>query len=76
MANDIQKLYDLPEISFIDDLTADTLLEEMISDFQEKYNELTGEYEVLGEFDKYRILLNAVALKNYQVCQYIDRAGK
>ena len=32
-SNEIQKLYDLPEISFIDDITFDEILEEMISDY-------------------------------------------
>lgn len=76
MANDIQKLYDLPEVSFIEDIAADTLLEEMIIDFQDKYFELTGEYETLGELDKYRILMNASVLKIYQAFQTIEKAGK
>lgn len=76
MANDIQKLYDLPEVSFIEDIAADTLLEEMITDFQDKYYELTGEYETLGELDKFRILMNASVLKIYQAFQTIEKAGK
>lgn len=76
MASDIQKLYSLPDISFIDDISAESILQEMISDFQEKYEELTGDYEELTEFDRYRILMNASVLKIYQAYQYIDRAGK
>lgn len=76
MANDISKLYDMPDISFIDGITADTLLEDMISDFEGKYYELSGEYEVLGELDKNRLLLNATVLKLYQAYQYIEKAGK
>lgn len=76
MANDIQKLYNLPDISFIDGITIETVLNEMINDFQEKYYELSGEYEVLGEFDKYRILINATSLKVYQAFQCIDKTGK
>ena len=66
MANDIQKLYNLPDISFIDGITIETVLNEMIDDFQEKYYKLSGEYELLGEFDKYRILINATSLKVYR----------
>lgn len=76
MANEIQKLYNLPDVSFINNITADTILDEMISDFQEKYYELSGEYEILGELDKHRILLNTAALKIYQSYQYIEKAGK
>lgn len=76
MSSDINKLNELQDISFIDNITPDTVLEEMISDFQEKYYELTDSYEILSEFDKYRIMINAVSLKLYQAFQYIDRAGK
>lgn len=76
MPNDIQKLYQLPDISFIDNVNVNTVLEEMISDYQNKYYELTGEYETVGEFDKSRILMNAAALKLYQAYQYIEKSGK
>lgn len=76
MANDINKLYNLPDISFIDDISADSLLEEMITDFQDKFFDLTGEYETLGELDKYRILMNATTLKLYQAYQCIEKAGR
>lgn len=76
MANDIQKLYNLPDISFIDGITIENVLNEMINDFQDKYYKLSGQYEVLGEFDKYRILINATSLKVYQAFQYINRTGK
>ncbi|MGB8452721.1 MAG: baseplate J/gp47 family protein [Anaerocolumna sp.] len=76
MASDIQKLYNLQDISFIDGITADTVLEEMVNDYQGRYYELTGEYETLGELDKYRILMNAASLKIYQAFQYIEKTGK
>lgn len=76
MASDIQKLYDLPDISFIDGITAESVLNEMISDFQDKYYSITGEYEILNDFDKNRIQLNAAALKIYQAYQCIEKAGK
>lgn len=76
MASDIQKLYSLPDVSFIDDISAETILQEMISDFQEMHEELTGEYIELTEFDRYRIMMNATVLKLYQAFQCIDRAGK
>lgn len=34
MANDIQKLYDLPDISFIDNISYEQILEEMIKDYE------------------------------------------
>lgn len=74
--SDINKFYNLPEVSFIDGITADSVMNEMINDYQDKLYELTNEYEVLGEFDKYRILINATTLKLYQAYQYIEKTGK
>lgn len=76
MASDVEKLNSLPDISFIDGITADTVLDEMINDFQNRYYELTGEYEPLGELDKLRILMNAASMKIYQAYQYIEKTGK
>ncbi|WFR55347.1 baseplate J/gp47 family protein [Anaerocolumna sp. AGMB13025] len=76
MASDVEKLNSLPDISFIDGITADTVLDEMINDFTNRYYELTGEYEPLGELDKLRILMNAASLKIYQAYQYIEKTGK
>lgn len=76
MANDIQKLYNLPDISFIDGISVDTVLNEMLTDFQDKQNELSEDYATLGEFDRYRVLINAASLKIYQAFQYIEKAGK
>ncbi len=76
MTNDKDKLNNLPDVSFIDNITIDTVLEEMLDDYQEKYYELTGNYEFLGEMDKNRILINAAALKIYQAYQHIEKTGK
>ena len=42
MANEIQKLYNLPEISFIEGITYEGILNEMVADFETKYTEETG----------------------------------
>lgn len=76
MASDIQKLYDLPDISFIDDLTMEDLKNEMFSDFNSIREEQTGESYELKETSKFGFLINATVLKLYQAMQYIDRAGK
>ena len=34
MADEIQKLYDLPDVSFIDDITLDQILNENITNWQ------------------------------------------
>jgi phage-related baseplate assembly protein len=76
MQNDIQKLLSLPDISFIDDITVEELLQDMINDYESEYFNITGKRKTLYPFDKDRIKLQCVALKLYQTMQYIDRTGK
>ena len=42
MANEIQKLYSLPDISFINGISYEQILNEMIADYEAKYREITG----------------------------------
>lgn len=76
MASDIKKLLNSPDVSFIDNISVDELRDELINDFQEKYYELTGDYEILGELDKYRILINGISLKLFHGYQHIEKTGK
>ena len=39
MADEIQKLYDLPDVSFIDDITFDQILNENITNWQNEYEQ-------------------------------------
>ena len=65
-----------PEISFIDDCTVDEVLTQMISDYQEKYKELTGKEISLAQADPYRLIMYACTVQIYQGMQYADYAGK
>lgn len=69
-------LMNIPDISFIDDLTIDELLDQMIRDYQDKYSEITGKTVSLAQADPYRLILYSCALQIYQAMQYADRAGK
>lgn len=69
-------LSNFPDISFIDDLTIDGLIDEMISDYQSKYKEVTGNNVSLAQADPYRMILYTCAVQIYQAMQYLDRAGK
>lgn len=66
----------VPEISFIDGISIDSVKQEMVQDFKSKYKELTGVEIALSEADPNRLILYACALQIYQSFQYIDRAGK
>lgn len=76
MPNELEKLYNLPDISFIDGMTAEELLEEMRSDYESVMEEMTEEPYTFREKSKMGAALNTVALKMYQIMQYVDRAGK
>lgn len=71
-----KELENYPDISFIDDLTLEELLNQMIDDFQEKYKEETGVEIELKAGDPNKILINAAALQIYQGFQYIERGGR
>lgn len=76
MADTLDKIFNLPDISFVDDLTLRELQTELITAFCEKYEEITGEKISLKKADPNRIILLAVAQYLYQGLLQIDRAGK
>lgn len=76
MAINIQNLYDLPDISIIDDVDIESMKKEMVADFEANYKEETGESITLYPADKDRIKLNVVANKLYQAYQCVDRGFK
>lgn len=76
MPDNIQSVYDLPDVSFTDNDTLQQLLTRLIANYEQRYAELTGEAVSLAPADPMRILLYAVALDLYQIEQYVERAGK
>ena len=69
-------LSNIPDISFIDNLTLSELTDQMVKDYQDKLSEITGKTESLAQADPYRMILYSCALQIYQSMQYTDRAGK
>lgn len=76
MANEIQKLYDLPEISFIEGITYDGILNEMVADYEAKYEEETKRKIRLRPGDKEHIHLRVQAAQYYQMYRQLDHAAK
>lgn len=72
MSDNIDKLYNLPDISVINDVDIEQIKKEMVDDYQRAYEQETGEPIILYPADKDRIKLNIVANKLYQAYQYID----
>ncbi len=65
-----------PEVSFIDGMMFDQFLENMIQNYQRKYQDLTGKEEKLAPAQPERLILYSAAVVLYQALQYIDRGGK
>ena len=72
----ISELEKLKDISFIDRMTIEELQSQMITDYQNRYKELTGESCVLEKADEERLILYACSLQLYQAMQYIDIQAK
>lgn len=65
-----------PDISFIEEMSLADMQRHMLQDFQERYQEITGEELKLPKADPARLILYAAALQLYQEMQYLDKAGK
>jgi phage-related baseplate assembly protein len=76
MANEIQKLYDLPDISFIDNITYEDILNKLIVDYQTEYEKETGTSVILRPGDKEYIHLTIEAAQWYQMYEQLDYAAK
>lgn len=77
MATDtLQSVFDLPDVSFIDDDTLRAMQERMIANYEAQYFQLTGKPTTLAPADPIRLLINVAAAELYQIEQYVDRAGK
>lgn len=66
----------LPDITFIDGLTLQDMQNLLITAYQDKWEELTGETVHLRRGDPNRIILIAAAQYLYQGLLQIDKAGK
>lgn len=73
MSADIQNLYNLPDISVVDDVNIETMKNEMVRDYEEAYEAETGEAITLYPADRDRLKLNIVTNKLYQAYQCIDK---
>lgn len=65
-----------PEVSFIDHMSIDDILDFYMGKMQEQYKEITGRDLILQEADPIRLLAYSNCLLLYQIAQYADRAGK
>lgn len=66
----------IPDVSFIEDLTLEKLQNQMINDFTTKYKEITGNDMEMSLANPYRLILYACTLQQYQMYQYIEHFAK
>lgn len=72
----IEALANLPDVSFIDGATLTSIQQQMLSDYKEKYKELTGKTAELSRADPVTLILYACSVQIFQAMLYVDRAGK
>jgi len=76
MADILKDIKDLPDISFIDNLSLEDVQTILINAFQDKYKQITKKKITLARGDPNRVILLANAQLIYQGLQNIDKAGK
>lgn len=76
MSEVLKSVFDLPDVSFIDNDSMNAMMQRLVTNYETRYKEVTGQEISLGAADPMRILLYTIALDLYQLEQYVDRAGK
>ena len=76
MADTLQSVFELPDVSFTDNDTLKAMQTRIIANYEARYKELTGKEISLAPADPMRILIYALTLDLYQIEQYVERAGK
>ena len=72
----VSDLENIPDISFIDDLDVTDIQNQMISEFETKYEEITGNKIKLAKADPYRLILYACSMQQFQALKFLDEMGK
>lgn len=72
----IPELENLPEVSFIDNITLDDIQGQLKSDYEERYEKITKKKQTLRRADPAALILYACSIQIFQALLYVDRAGK
>lgn len=73
---EIKQLANVPEVSFIDNLTLEEVREQTKTAYRDKYMTITGKEPALSRADPVNLVLDAIALLYYQWLQYADNIGR
>ena len=74
--SNISQLANVPEISFIENMSLAETEEQLRSEYLRIYQELTGREGELTDADTKSLLIKAFSLIEYQTMQYIDAKGR
>lgn len=76
MSDLLKSVFDLPDVSFIGNDTLEAMMQRLVTNYEKRYEEITGTAISLAAGDPIRVLLYAAALDLFQTEEYVDRAGK
>lgn len=74
--SNIKEFASIPEVSFIDDISAQQVRDDLITDYKAKVKSLTGDDPTISAGSPERLVIYAFAAQLYQVLAYIDNAAK
>ena len=72
----IAQISNLPDVSFIDDMTLDDVQALLVKSYEEKYEQVTKEKVSLKRADPVTLTLYSCSVLIYQALMCVDRAGK
>lgn len=72
----MSKIMDLPDISFIDNMTLEDVESLFMGKFREHYRENTGTELVIEKSDPYRLWALTQSVLDYQMLLFVDKCGK
>ena len=75
-ADILESIDNLPDISFIDNITLTDVQALILNAFYRFYEQITGKRITLARADPYRVMMLACAQIIYQGLQQVDKAGK
>lgn len=76
MADMLESIDNLPDISFIDNLKLTDVQALLLNAFYDNYKQITGKRITLARADPYRVMMLSAAQIIYQGLQQVDKAGK
>ena len=75
MSDLLKSVFDLPDVSFIGNDTLEAMMQRLVTNYEKRYEEITGTAISLAAGDPIRVLLYAAALDLFQTEEYGDRAA-